>query len=402
MNFIEAGTGWASAVSPIFLSFRNMKPIGSKEACDLSTMTVREFYEHALSERGFTADNAQYAAVERLQRCYDEWIGFKAQRSSSFKRLINRPDVPRGVYMWGGVGRGKSFLMDNFYSVVPVIRKTRVHFHEFMRSVHRELDQLKGVADPLDEVARRIAKKHRLICFDEFHVSDIADAMILYNLLKALFDNGVSFVMTSNYAPDMLYPDGLHRDRMLPTIALLEDRLDILNVDAGVDYRKRALEQVGGYHMPLGAASDRALRHAFAKVAETADENPIVRIESREIKSLRRAGGVIWFDFATLCGGPRSQNDYLEIASRFHTVILSGVPRMSAAMSSEARRFTWLVDVLYDHNVKLLMSAEVAPELLYQDGMLAQEFHRTVSRIIEMQSREYMEAECRGINGSIV
>jgi len=207
-------------------------------------MDVREFYDHALSERGFKSDEAQQRAIDRLQRAYEEWVTFKAQRSSTFKRLINRPDVPRGVYMWGGVGRGKSFLMDSFYSVVPVVRKTRVHFHEFMRDVHRQLDELKGIADPLDEVARRIARKYRLICFDEFHVSDIADAMILYNLLKGLFDSGVSFVMTSNYLPDNLYPDGLHRDRMMPTIQLLKDRLDVMNIDAGVDYRKRALEQV--------------------------------------------------------------------------------------------------------------------------------------------------------------
>jgi cell division protein ZapE len=364
-------------------------------------MDVRQYYEHALSERGFKADSAQHAAVERLQRAYEEWIAFKSQRSSTLKRLLNRPDVPRGVYMWGGVGRGKSFLMDSFYLVVPVVRKTRLHFHEFMRGVHRQLDELKGMADPLNEVARRIAKKYRLICFDEFHVSDIADAMILYNLLKALFDNGVSFVMTSNYAPDTLYPDGLHRDRMLPTIALLKDKLDVLNVDTGIDYRKRALEQVAAYHTPLGAEADRELRHAFTKIADTADEEPRIRIEEREIRCLRRAGGVVWFDFATLCGGPRSQNDYLEIASRFHTVILSGIPRMSAAMSSEARRFTWLIDVFYDHKIKLLMSAEVAPEQLYTEGALAHEFHRTVSRIVEMQSREYMEAERRDVSDSL-
>jgi cell division protein ZapE len=367
----------------------------------LNKLNVRESYEHALSERGFTADDAQRAAVERLQRAYEEWVAFKANRSSTLRRLLTRPEVPRGVYMWGGVGRGKSFLMDSFYSVVPLTRKTRLHFHEFMRAVHRQLDELKGVANPLDEVARRVAKKYRLICFDEFHVSDIADAMILYNLLKALFDNGVSFVMTSNYPPDGLYPDGLHRDRMLATIDLLQDKLDVLNVDAGVDYRKRALQQVDAYHMPLGAETDRALRHAFASIAETADEDPRIHIEAREIKALRRAGGVVWFDFATLCGGPRSQNDYLEIASRFHTVILSGVPQMSAAMSSEARRFTWLIDVLYDHRVKLLMSAEVAPEMLYTEGMLANEFHRTVSRIIEMQSTEYMESERRDVAHAI-
>ncbi|RFB68822.1 MULTISPECIES: cell division protein ZapE [unclassified Herbaspirillum] len=358
-------------------------------------MDVREFYDHALSERGFKSDEAQQRAIDRLQRAYEEWVAFKSQRSSTFKRLINRPDVPRGVYMWGGVGRGKSFLMDSFYSVVPVVRKTRVHFHEFMRDVHRQLDELKGIANPLDDVAKRIAKKYRLICFDEFHVSDIADAMILYNLLGGLFDNGVSFVMTSNYKPDTLYPDGLHRDRMLPTIQLLNSKLDVMNIDAGVDYRKRALEQVRIYHTPLNAGTDSELREAFAAVAETADEDTRVHIEAREIRALRRAGSAIWFDFATLCGGPRSQNDYLEIASRFQTVILSGIPRMSAAMSSEARRFTWLIDVFYDHKVKLIMSAEVEPEELYTEGMLANEFHRTVSRIIEMQSREYMDSERR-------
>ncbi|MFC5474228.1 cell division protein ZapE [Paraherbaspirillum soli] len=365
-------------------------------------MNVLEFYEQALSQRGFQSDDAQRRAVERLQRSYDEWLGFKAQRSNSFKRLINRPDIPRGVYMWGGVGRGKSFLMDSFYSVVPLVRKTRLHFHEFMRAVHTQLDELKGVADPLDEVAKRVAKKYRLICFDEFHVSDIADAMILYNLLKALFDNGVSFIMTSNYEPSTLYPDGLHRDRMLPTIKLLQDNLDVMNIDAGIDYRKRALAQVQIYHTPLNAETDRALRHAFAGVADIADEDPRVDIEARQIKALRKAGGVIWFDFNTLCGGPRSQNDYLEIASRFHTVILSGIPQMSAAMSSEARRFTWLIDVFYDHKIKLIMSAAVEPEELYMQGMLANEFHRTVSRIIEMQSREYMDAERRNEADSIV
>ncbi|MDO8703294.1 MAG: cell division protein ZapE, partial [Undibacterium sp.] len=284
---------------------------------------------------------------------------------------------------------------------VPVVRKTRLHFHEFMRAVHRQLDELKGVADPLDEVARRIAKKYRLICFDEFHVSDVADAMLLYNLLKALFENGVSFVMTSNYQPDTLYPDGLHRDRMLPTIALLKEKLDVLNVDSGNDYRKRALEQVDAYLTPLSAVTDQRLRDTFLRIAETSDEDAHVNIEGRELRALRRAGSVIWFDFSTLCGGPRSQNDYLEIASRFHTVILSSIPAMSAAMSSEARRFTWLIDVFYDNKVKLIMSAEVIPEELYTQGTLSNEFHRTVSRIIEMQSREYMDADQRQVATSI-
>ena len=357
-----------------------------------NNMNVRDYYAQTLLQRGYQSDPAQEAAVERLQQSFDSWVNFRAQRGTRFKRLVNRPDVPRGVYLWGGVGRGKSFLMDSFYLIVPVVRKTRVHFHEFMRAVHRELDEQKGVEDPLLIVAKKIAQKYRLICFDEFHVSDIADAMILYNLMKALFDEGVSFVLTSNYEPDALYPDGLHRDRMLPAIALLKEKLDVLNVDAGIDYRKRVLEQVDAYHTPIGAETDRALRHAFTQIAETAEQDLRITIEGRELRCLRRAGGVIWFDFATLCGGPRSQNDYLDIAHRFHTVILSDVPQMSAAMGSEARRFTWLIDVLYDHRVKLLMSAAVPPEQLYTDGVLSNEFHRTVSRLIEMQSLEYKES----------
>jgi cell division protein ZapE len=365
-------------------------------------MNVVEFYQHALKERGFSADEAQLRAVERLQIAYDEWVAYKSRRTNKLMRLISPPDIPRGVYMWGGVGRGKSFLMDSFYSVVPVQRKTRIHFHEFMRGVHQQLDELKGVADPLDIVATKIAKKYRLICFDEFHISDVADAMIMFNLLSGLFKNGVSFIMTSNYQPDTLYPDGLHRDRLLPTIQLLKDKLDILCVDSGNDYRKRALEQVDAYLTPLNASTDAALRTAYSKIAEVADQDPCMRIESREIRALRRAGSIIWFDFATLCGGPRSQNDYLEIASQFHTVILSGVPRMSAAMSSEARRFTWLIDVFYDHKIKLVMSAQVAVNELYTEGTLSNEFQRTVSRIIEMQSREYMDSQTRAITDELV
>jgi cell division protein ZapE len=364
-------------------------------------MNVTEYYEKELQTRGYQSDPAQRAAVDRLQRCFEEWSEYKSRRSNAFKKLLIHPDLPRGVYMWGGVGRGKSFLMDSFFTVAPLYRKTRLHFHEFMREVHRELEELKGQADPLDELARRIAKRYRLICFDEFHVSDIADAMILYRLLDKMFENGVQFVMTSNYDPDTLYPDGLHRDRMLPAIELIKAKLDVINVDAGIDYRQRTLAQVEVYHTPLDAASDKALRAAFGSLAAVPDESPILRIEKRELKALRKADGVVWFDFATLCGGPRSQNDYLELASRFHAVVLSGVPQMSARMASEARRFTWLIDVFYDHKVKLLMSAAVPPEQLYTDGPMANEFARTVSRIVEMQTKEYLDAPRRIVDTSL-
>ena len=364
-------------------------------------MNVTEYYEKELQTRGYQSDTAQRAAVDRLQRCYEEWVAYKARRPNAFMKLIMHPDLPRGIYMWGGVGRGKSFLMDSFYAIVPLTRKTRLHFHEFMREVHRELEELKGQADPLDELARRIAKRYRLICFDEFHVSDIADAMILYRLLDKLFENGVQFLMTSNYDPDTLYPDGLHRDRVLPAIELIKTKLDVINVDAGIDYRQRTLAQVSVYHTPLGAAADKALRAAYSQLAAVPDESPILRIEKRELKALRKADGVVWFDFATLCGGPRSQNDYLELASRFHAVILSDVPQMSPRMASEARRFTWLVDVFYDHKVKLLMSAAVPVEDLYVEGPMANEFSRTVSRLVEMQSKEYLEAPRRIVDTSL-
>lgn len=360
-------------------------------------MSFRAQLDEALAARGYTLDAAQRRAADRLARLDEAWAGYKHARRNALLKLVARPEIPRGVYLWGGVGRGKSFLMDCFFSAVPLIRKTRIHFHEFMRGVHRELDEVKGTVDPLDEVARRIAQRSRLICFDEFHVSDIADAMILHRLLSRLFELRVGFVMTSNYAPQALYPDGLHRDRLLPAIELLRSRLDVVRVDGGVDYRRRAMEQIETYLQPAGPAAEARLESTFAQVAEAEDDDPVLQIEARRIRARRRAGGAVWFDFDVLCGGPRSQNDYLEIARQFHTVLLSNVPRMSAGQSSEARRFTWLVDVLYDHRVKLIVSAEVEPEALYTAGVLAGEFQRTASRLAEMQSRAYLEAPRRDV-----
>ena len=363
--------------------------------------TVTELYHQTLAERGFQSDPAQLRAVAALQRCQDEWAAYKARRTNAVTKMLVRPPIPRGVYMYGGVGRGKSFLMDAFFQAVPLLRKTRLHFHEFMREVHRELQDLKGLQNPLDELGRRIARRYRLICFDEFHVADVTDAMILHRLLAALFANRVSIVTTSNFHPDGLYPNGLHRDRILPAIELLKQQLEVVNVDHGTDYRQRTLQHVQMYHSPLGEAADTAMTLAFEELAEAREESPVLHIEHRELRARRRAGGVVWFDFATLCGGPRSQNDYLELASQFHTVMLSNVPHMPVRMASEARRFTWLVDVLYDRRVKLIMSAEVPPEQLYTDGPLAHEFPRTVSRLSEMQSAEFLALERRLVDTSL-
>jgi cell division protein ZapE len=365
-------------------------------------VSVKEAYEAELVQRGFTADPAQLRAVEALERCATEWAAYKEKRSNAFKKLINRPDIPRGVYMYGGVGRGKSFLMDCFFNAVPLKRKTRLHFHEFMREVHRELADLQGIQNPLDVLGERISKRYKLICFDEFHVADITDAMILHRLLHSLFENGVGFVTTSNFRPDELYPDGLHRDRILPAIALLNEKLEVLSVDNGTDYRRRTLENVQLYHTPLGPEADAAMEETFTHLAEQHDEeDPNLHIEARIIRARRKAGGVVWFDFRTLCGGPRSQNDYLEIATQFHTVMLSDVPQMSVRMASEARRFTWLVDVLYDRRVKFILSAAVPPEDLYVSGPLAHEFPRTVSRLTEMQSKEFLALGRREVDTSL-
>ncbi|HEY0858693.1 MAG TPA: cell division protein ZapE [Albitalea sp.] len=368
-------------------------------------MAVRELYAATLAERGYTADPAQLRALDALERCESEWLDYKARRSSPLgplNSLLGRhPPIPRGVYMHGGVGRGKSFLMDCFFNSVPLKRKTRLHFHEFMREVHRELQELKGTVNPLQELGQRISRRHRLICFDEFHVADVTDAMILHRLLDAMFEHRVSIVTTSNFHPDELYPHGLHRDRILPAIELLKHKLEVISVDNGVDYRRRTLEQVQLYHTPLGPQADMAMNEAFERLAEAKDESVVLHIEHRELHARRRAGGVVWFDFKALCGGPRSQNDYLELATQFHTVLLSGVPQMTPRHASEARRFTWLVDVLYDRRVKLIMSAEVPPELLYAEGPLAHEFPRTVSRLAEMQSAEFLALAHRDVDTSL-
>ena len=361
-------------------------------------MPVRQLYLQTLVERGYATDPAQLRAVDALERCENEWSAYKARRGNALTKLIAHPPIPRGVYMWGGVGRGKSFLMDCFFNAVPLQRKTRLHFHEFMREVHRELADLHGIVNPLHELGRRVSRRYRLICLDEFHVADITDAMILHRLLESLFEHRVSIVTTSNFEPDGLYPNGLHRDRMLAAIELLKEKLEIVSVDNGFDYRQSTLQQVELYYTPLGDAVDAAMTATFERLAEARDESTTLRIEHRELHARRRAGGVVWFDFKELCGGPRSQNDYLELATQFHTLMLSGVPQMSPRLAAEARRFTWLVDVLYDRRVKFIVSAAVEPEALYTEGALVHEFPRTVSRLREMRSAEFLAESRRDVD----
>jgi cell division protein ZapE len=355
------------------------------------TQDVVSLYQQHLEKRGFLADPSQRRAVERLQQLHEEWSAYKAQRSSALRRLIVKPPLPRGVYLWGAVGRGKSFLMDSFYLCLPLVRKRRVHFHHFMREIHREMNLLKGVEDPIAEVAGGRARRDPQVWLAEFHVSDIADAMILGRFLQHVMDRGVVFCMTSNYHPDALYPNGLQRERFLPAIELIKARLDVIEVDNGTDYRRLKMERLKVYHI----GTDDEFPKIFDTLKDVEEERHPLHVEGRSIPYRKRAGGLVWFDFQVLCGGARSYADYVDLAQRFHTVMLSGVPRMSAKTADAARRFTWLVDVFYDDRVNLVVSAEARPEQLFVAGDNSAEFQRTVSRLHEMQSAQYLAAERR-------
>jgi cell division protein ZapE len=356
---------------------------------------MMDAFEAELKARGYEADESQRAAARRLQQLYTDLLGFKAARRTQLRKLLSRVRPPRGVYFWGGVGRGKSFLMDCFYDAVPYRRKRRVHFHAFMQQVHDALKKHKAEADPLARVADELAASARLLCFDEFHVSDIADAMILGRLVDSLFERGVVLVATSNYPPDGLYPNGLQRQNFLPTIELLKKQLEVFELDAGIDYRLRSLERMDIYMVPNGPAADAKLAEDFRQICgEPCPPGPLT-ILGRTLVTRDRSLGAVWFDFQELCGGPRSQNDYLELARRYHSMLISDVPKMGRENANEARRFTWLVDVLYDFRVKLILSAEVEAHLLYTEGPNAHEFVRTVSRLIEMRTREYLAAPHR-------
>lgn len=359
-------------------------------------LTPLERYRRDLASGDFVADEAQAHAVKELQRLHGELLSTtKTGRRVLGKFLFvpKRVEPVRGLYFWGGVGRGKTYLMDNFFESLPFDAKLRVHFHRFMRHVHGELKQLGGEKNPLEKVADRLATKVRIICFDEFFVTDITDAMILGTLLGHLFDRGVTLVTTSNIVPDGLYKDGLQRQRFLPAIELLKRHCKVVNVDGGIDYRLRALEKAEIYHHPLDSAAEGALTAAFNSLVPAIDEvcqNIDIHIEGRDIPVRSVGEDVIWFDFGALCDGPRSQNDYIEIAREFHAVLLSAVPVMTMEMEDQARRFINMVDEFYDRGVKLIISAAAPLETLYAGSRLAFEFERTRSRLLEMQSHDYL------------
>ncbi|MCY0963615.1 cell division protein ZapE [Parathalassolituus penaei] len=365
--------------------------------------TPWELYQADLKRDDFSYDAAQEMAVKHLQRLYDDLVAAEERAANrgildKFAARFSRkaPEPVKGLYFWGGVGRGKTYLVDTFYDALPIKRKMRTHFHRFMQRVHRDLTDLAGEKNPLLIVADRIASEAQVICFDEFFVSDIGDAMILGGLMQELFSRGVTLVATSNIVPDGLYRDGLQRDRFIPAIRLLNKFTEVVNVDSGVDYRLRTLEQAELYHFPLTSAAESGLKKSFDGLipdARCVQLNQDVEVLGRNIRARAVCEDVAWFEFTALCDGPRSQNDYIELGKLFHAVLVSNVPQMGLKNDDLARRFINLIDEFYDRGVKVIMSAEVAIPDIYTTGKLEFEFQRTTSRMLEMQSRDYLARE---------
>lgn len=364
-------------------------------------------YQKDLLREDFSYDATQEMAVQHLQRLFDQLVAAEnISRKTGVSRLKERlkfvrskPMEPiKGLYFWGGVGRGKTYLMDTFYDTLPFDRKMRTHFHRFMQRVHQELKALAGTKNPLVTVAEKYAAETRIICFDEFFVSDITDAMILGSLLEELFKRGVSLVATSNIIPDGLYKDGLQRARFLPAIALLNKYTEVVNVDSGIDYRLRTLEQAELYHWPLDVAADISLNTSFESLVpdlEGLEVNVNIEINNRNLLARKACEDVVWFDFNSICEGARSQNDYIELAKLYHAVLISNVPQLGRDREDAARRFINLVDEFYDSGVKLILSAEKPIHEIYTEGKLSFEIERTKSRLLEMQSHEYLAREHR-------
>ncbi len=361
-------------------------------------MKMSTAWRARIEERGLEADAAQLEVVQILQELQDglDQPATLLQRAAGMLLPSQRPAPPRGIYLWGDVGRGKTLLMDVFFQTLARPDKRRVHFHRFMNEVHERLGALTDVADPLDRVAGDLAREAGVLCFDEFFVSDIGDAMLLAGLLEGLFRRDVVLVTTSNSAPADLYRDGLQRARFLPAIALLERHTRVVRLAGDVDYRLRLLQRAGTFITPADDAADATLERYFHDIASGLSGDPTsIGIAGRTIRTRKRAKGIAWFDFAELCEGPRSTVDYIEIARRYPTVIVSGVPVLTAGHENAARRFISLVDEFYDRRVKLILSAAAGVDSIYRGNKLAFEFQRTVSRLLEMQSTRYLHAAHR-------
>lgn len=361
-----------------------------------------ERYQQDISQGNLLPDASQLMAVEELQAIFETLLLRQQQvRHTTFlgkvfsALLSTKVPSIKGLYFWGGVGRGKTYLMDLFYQCLPKERKMRMHFHRFMVMVNKRLNAQENFKNPLKRVALSLAQEVDIICFDEFFITDIGDAMILAGLLETLFNTGVTLIATSNIEPQRLYENGLQRENFLPAIKLIEQHTKVVNVDGGIDYRLRSLEQAEIYHSPLGRESENIMLESFKSLSVGLNTitDGTIEIQGREILCRYRTEDLVWFDFENICGSPRSPADYIEIAQLFHTVLISDIPQLEGYSDDKARRFVSLVDEFYDHKVKLIISGASLLENIYQGHDLRLLFERTKSRLLEMQSREYLALE---------
>ncbi|HCK63790.1 MAG TPA: cell division protein ZapE [Acinetobacter radioresistens] len=377
-----------------------MLELKSSHSTAFSPVSPAERYSQALSSGQFLPDEAQAQAVQELDRVWHELIHRYKASKKAFRRF-RRQTAPRGVYMWGGVGRGKTWLMDQFFESIPFRRKLRMHFHHFMQHVHRELNKLSGQRNPLDLVADQIYKDAVIICFDEFFVSNVTDAMILSDLFQKLFQRGITLVATSNIAPDGLYKNGIHRDRFLPTIEMVKKNCVVLNVDAGVDYRLRVLKQAQLFKAPLSHEAQQWIAQRFSALTQTqVQSQESIIINNRIVETIGHTEDVLWCEFSELCLKPRSPSDFIEIANIYNTVLVSNVPHLTDQINDATRRFIYLVDEFYDRGVKLLLTSQDDIINIYQGEKLAFKIERTRSRLLEMQSDEYLHSEHKQIHGA--
>lgn len=352
-------------------------------------------YTSDLEQEEFNFDPAQKAAVMHMQKLFEALLE-QSSKSNFFQKIksifkIQNNQQIKGLYFWGGVGRGKTYLVDSFYECLPFEDKVRIHFHRFMQNIHKELKSLDNVENPLIIIAQRLSEQTRILCFDEFHVSDITDAMLLGGLLEALFERGVVLVATSNQHPDQLYLGGLQRERFLPAIELIKENTDVVNLDSGVDYRLQFLDHAEIYHAPLDDMADAILEDDFNHISpDVGSRGESLEIEGRSIQTIRCGDGVVWFDFKALCDGPRGAADYIELARQYQTVLISNIPIMDDYENDILKRFITLVDEFYDRNVKLIITAASNPEGLYKGKRLIEPFKRTISRLEEMRTHDYL------------
>lgn len=355
-------------------------------------------YQQAIEQHHHEHDAAQLRVVEALQETGTRLLQAEIEKNTLRARIARgfgfKPDVVTGVYLWGGVGHGKTWLMNLFHDHLPLDNKLRLHFHHFMLDVHAQLAQYQKQKDPLRLIAKNYAQHYRLICLDEFIVTNITDAMLLYGLLEALFSYGVTLVATSNRIPDDLYKNGLQRERFVPTIALIKHYTRVIHLDSGTDHRLKLLEESEVYYAPLhentAAQLDTRLRALANSEIRFATELSVLK---RQIACRALADNIAWFDFEVLCDSPRASQDYIELAREFDTIMVSNVPVMNEGMDDKARRFIYLIDELYDRRVKLIISAAAQPDDLYTGQMLEFAFHRTSSRLIEMRSHNYLSQQ---------